>query len=176
MTPLNKENLELKFENTVAFMTLSGTVAQEDMDEGLGWFDSLCETQDSFSICVEMAKDNFEDLGEVSGEFKRVARVLRRAVNAKKCAVLTDSMFLRNSAKVEGAVIPGIDLQTFKIKSKENAVKWLRGEPLLASNEDSTDIVTQAPEASPAKSKPSNDSSSDKVNPWDNLDLQKVDL
>lgn len=180
MTALNRENLEIKFEENVAFLTLSGAVAQDDMDEGLGWFDALCASEDSFTICVEMAKNDFEDLGEVSKEFRRVARVMRRAVNAKKCAVLTDSLFLRNSAKVEGAVVPGLDLQTFAIKSKDNAVRWLRGESLLDDAPQITapaaTLAPQAPQAGLTKKTPSNDSEKDSVNPWDNLDLKKVDL
>jgi len=182
MTPLNRENLELKFENTVAFMTLSGTVAQDDMDSGLGWFDALCEEEDNFAICVEMAKNDFEDLGSVSTEFKRVARVMRRAVNASKCAVLTDSQFLRNSAKVEGAVVPGLDLQTFAIKSKDNSVRWLRGESLLdepaaqTKSEPAPELAPQAPQAGFVTKTPSNDFEKDNVNPWDSLDLKKVDL
>ncbi len=184
MTPLSRENLEIKFENTVAFMTLSGTVAQVDMDAGLGWFDELCGAEDNFTICVEIAKNDFEDLGSVSTEFRRVARVMRRAVNATKCAVLTDSQFLRNLAKIEGAVVPELDLQTFAIKSKDNSVRWLRGESLLddtapelaQSSAPEAMVAPQVPQAGLTVNKPSNDSEKENVNPWDSLDLKKVDL
>lgn len=187
MTPLTQENLDLKFEENIAYMTLTGSVVQEAMDQGLHWFDELCEMQDEFNICVEMAKNDFEDLSEVSTEFRRVARTLRRAVNAKKCAVLTDSMFLMNSAKVEGAVIPGLELMTFKIKSKEAAVKWLKGEPLVTQVPE-TELTSETPPAAkvssppnPAQNSASNDSgvsssAAASTNPWDNLDLKKVDL
>ncbi|WP_034389033.1 SpoIIAA family protein [Hellea balneolensis] len=157
MTPLKTENLDLTFNNNVAHITVKGAMAKDSLEAGLEWIDQVVEANDNFSIRVDMAKDDFADLSEISGEFKQVGRMLRHAsleenLGADKCAVLTDSMFLRNSAKVEGAVIPGLELNTFGLDADDVAEKWLRDQPLTqdkapretASNETAETIHASA--------------------------------
>jgi len=150
MTPLKTENLDLTFNNNVAHITVSGAMAKDSLEAGLEWIDKVVEANDNFSIRVDMASDDFADLGEISGEFKQVGRMLRHAsleenLGADKCAVLTDSMFLRNSAKIEGAVIPGLDLNTFALEADDVAEKWLRNEPLVeaAASEVASPVTRQ---------------------------------
>ena len=152
MTPLKTENLDLTFDDNVAHITVSGAMAKDSLDAGLAWMDELVEANDNFSIRVDMASRDFDGLGEISGEFKHVGRILRHAsleenLGADKCAVLTDSLFLRNSAKVEGAVIPGLDVNTFALDADDVAEKWLRDQPLT----EEVDATAAAPrvEASP---------------------------
>lgn len=151
MTPLKTENLDLTFTDNIAHITVSGAMKRDTLEAGLAWMDEVVEANDNFSIRVDMAKDDFADLGEISGEFKQVGRILRHAsleenLGADKCAVLTDSMFLRNSAKVEGAVIPGLDVNTFALDAGAVAEKWLQDEPLVES-------VTKAEETAPSADK-----------------------
>jgi len=136
MTPLKTETLDLTFEDNVAHIAVTGAMAKDTLEAGLEWIDEVVEANDNFSIRVDMAKDDFADLGEISGEFKQVGRMLRHAsleenLGADKCAVLTDSLFLRNSAKVEGAVIPGLEVNTFALDATDVAQSWLQDEPLL---------------------------------------------
>lgn len=142
MTPLATENLNLKFEDNVAHIRVKGSLAQDALEAGLDWMDEAAEANDNFNIRVEMAQDDFEDLSEIRSEFTRVGRMLRHAPAAEKCAVLTDSLFLRNSAKVEGAALPGLELNTFDLKAQEVAQNWLRDQPLTeAPSSDQTRAV-----------------------------------
>lgn len=149
MTPLKTETLNFTFNDNVAHITVSGAMGKDSLEAGLEWIDQLVEANDNFSIRVDMAKDDFADLSEISGEFKQVGRMLRHAsleenLGADKCAVLTDSMFLRNSAKVEGAVIPGLDLNTFSLEADEVAEKWLRDQPLTQETKSSETVHASA--------------------------------
>ena len=147
MTPLKTETLDLTFNDSIAHITVSGAVARETLEAGLNWMDEVVEANDNFAVRVDMAKDDFADLGEISGEFKNVGRLLRHAVEAEKCAVLTDSLFLRNSAKVEGAVIPGLEINTFAPEAAEVAEAWLKDEPLIEEAPAPETSEQEAPKA-----------------------------
>jgi len=149
MTPLKTETLDLTFKNNVAHIAVTGAIAKDTLEAGLEWIDGVVEANDNFSVRVDMAKDDFADLSEISGEFKQVGRMLRHAsleenVGADKCAVLTDSLFLRNSAKVEGAVIPGLEVNTFALEAADVAQTWLQDEPLM---EESSSVETAKSDA-----------------------------
>lgn len=161
MTPLKTENLELKFEDNIAYMSVSGQVTQESMAAGYDWFKEITETHDKLNICVDMAKADFPDLSAVADQFRNVSNVLRVALGADKCAVLSDSAFVRNSAKVEGAVIPGLNLLTFKLGQSDPAVKWLKGESLMTEEEKEESLITP---------KADDDSEAD---PWSKLNMKK---
>ena len=181
MTALHSDNLALKYEDGIAYMRVSGTVTQEEMAEGLGWFSEVAEANDNFNMCVDMAQSDFDGLGDVRKGFTRVADVLRAVPSVDKCAVLTDSMFLRNSAKVEGAVIPGLEIEAYKIEDIAPAVSWLKDEKstevaVQETRPSVTEAVTEV-EAAPIITQPLvnelEETKSD--NPWDNLKLAKVD-
>lgn len=179
MTELNLENLDLKFEDGIAFMKVSGPVTKDVMDEGLGWFAELTEAQDGYNLCVDMAQSDFDGLGEIREEFKRVGDVLRAVQTMAKCALLSDSMFLRNSAKVEGAVIPGLEIEAYAIEDIASAMSWLKDENTAADitknvqeeRPSVTDIVSEAEPVPMVNEKDAPESD----NPWDNLKLAKVD-
>lgn len=188
MTALNSDNLNLKYEDGIAYMTVSGQVSKEEMAEGLGWFSEVLDSNDNFNMCVDMAQGDFDGLGEVRQGFTRVADVLRAVPSVDKCAVLTDSMFLRNSAKVEGAVIPGLEIEAYKIEEIAPAVSWLKDEDTPEALQESrpgvADIVTDSAtesvtevEAAPLKTQPLVNElvETPSDNPWDNLKLAKVD-
>lgn len=176
MTPLRTENLELKLNNNIAFMSVNGTMSKDSLDEGLSWMDQVAETEESFNICVNIDTENFDDLSAAREEFIRVGRVLRHAATAEKCAILSDSAFLRNSAKIEGAVIPGLEINAFDLNEATTAEKWLKDEPTL---DTPANRAAEKTPATPKAAAPSHDSATSQeqaANPWDKLDLTKVDI
>ena len=172
MTPLRTPNLELN--NNIAFMSVKGTMSQTALENGLDWMNQVSEANDNFNICIDIASDNFDDLSAARAEFLRVGRVLRHAPTADKCAVLTDSAFLKNSAKVEGAVIPGLEINAFDLDASKVAEKWLNDEPVI---QESIQVaqVKETPIDVTAKST-DDDDALPSHNPWDSLDLSKVDV
>ena len=156
MNTLQTPNLSLSYSDQIADMRVTGKMRSDTLSESFDYFDQLNESGDSFALLVEMKADAFEDLSEVAGGFRQVADVLRRVPSVSKCVLLTDSMWLRNTAKVESAVIPGLKIMCFDPSERSNALRWLRDEPL----------VTPEPEAK-AEAKSSN--------PWASLDLAAVD-
>ncbi|WP_017931959.1 SpoIIAA family protein [Robiginitomaculum antarcticum] len=174
MTPLKTESLDLDFKEQIAHMSVSGVIDAESMREGLDWLTQAGQEHGAFNIHVRMAKADFPDLGAVSKGFRAVADVLRAVPGADKCAVVTDSMFIRNTAKVEGAVIPGLTIRAFGSDEDSYAEAWLKGESLSDVEDDAPDATyakADAAETKPApKTKPE-----PSANPWDKLKMSNVD-
>ena len=169
---MRNENLELELNNNIAFMSVTGKMSADSLNEGLAWIDQVTQANDNFNICVDIAADNFTDLSAAREEFLHVGRVLRHAQSAKKCAVLTDSQFLKNSAKVESAVIPGLEINTFDLADSGTAEMWLKDEPLIEAV-NSTPVITQQETVTQPLPKPESKLSE---NPWAKLDMSKVDI
>jgi len=169
MTPLKTENLELTLEDNIVHMSVSGPIAKESMDAGLEWIGTVQESHfvsdedseeanDNFSLRVDMPESEFSGLSQMSQQFKRVGTVLRHSTMADKCAVLTDSSFVRNSARIEGSVIPGLEVRSFDLDETKPADRWLKGQSLIENVEI---------ESSVADEKETN-------NDWDSLNVKSL--
>lgn len=164
MIPLKTENLDLKLNNNIVHLDISGPLAKESVEASLEWIkkfqNNASEANDNFAIQVDMPKGEFEDLSEMSRQFQTIGRMLRHSKSADKCAVITDSIFVRNSAKVESSVIPGLEIRTFDFDDTDVAKRWLKDEPLIQDVDEALSVV-------------------DKVqsdNPWDNLKIRNLSL
>lgn len=165
MQALRTDNLELTLDDHVVQMSVTGAMTPETLQSSFEWIESVQAeaktANDNLQLCVEMQSDNFTDLAEASAQFRNVGQVLRRAHEMERCAVITDSDWLRNSAKVEGAVIPGLKLMAFAPDESETAGRWLRDEPLLEPEpEAETPVAAQT----------------DSDNPWDNFSVKDVNI
>ncbi|MBY6218816.1 STAS/SEC14 domain-containing protein [Qipengyuania aquimaris] len=70
---------------------------------------------------------NFElpTLGALGVEFSRLPKLFRMLGAFDKCAVLSDSEWLRNAAEIEGALFPGIKIKGFNLDQQDVAEEWL---------------------------------------------------
>ncbi len=70
---------------------------------------------------------NFElpTLGAIGVEFSRLPKLFGLLGAFDKCAVLSDSEWLRNAAEIEGAVFPGIKIKGFNLDQQDVAEEWL---------------------------------------------------
>jgi len=173
MKALKTENLELKLDENVVQMSVTGAIASESLQSSFDWIETVQSANDNIQLCVEMQADSFSDLAEASQQFRRVGDVLRRAHDIERCAVITDSSWLRNSARVEGAVIPGMNIMAFSPDEADSAGKWLRDEPLLEPEPETAIVTPQSPQKA-TEVPPSAPVASD--NPWDNFSVKNVEL
>jgi hypothetical protein len=179
MNTLKTENLELTLDDQVVQMSVNGPMTSETVQSSFDWIETVqseAATNDNLQICVEMQSDSFSDLAEASQQFRRVGEVLRRAHDIERCALITDSSWIRNSAKVEGAVIPGLEIMAFAPEHAKTAEKWLRDEPLIEA-EAETAIVTpqslqKAAEIPPSAPAPECSSG----NAWDGFTVKGLKL
>lgn len=136
MTALTHDNISLQFDSGIAFMTVNGPIKSEALDKTLDWLSDIDDNHDEFDMCVDMAKMGFDSLGAVDKAFRDIGHVLRMTPSINKCAVLTDSLFVQSKAKVEGAVLPGTEVESFDIEALDPAVRWLKAGEEVALPED----------------------------------------
>lgn len=166
MTPLKTETFELSLEDNIIHLNITGPIARESLDAGLDWIESAQnnaetdEANDNFALRVDLPEDRFDGLGQLSQQFKRVGTVMRHAKAADKCAVMTDSTFIRNSARIEGSVIPGMEVRAFDLDETTPAERWLKGQPLIQEADEGPSVADEA----------------EADNPWDNLNVKKLAL
>lgn len=181
MQALKTENLELTLDESIVQMSVNGPMSSETVQSSFEWIknaQSEIATNDNLQICVEMQADNFSDLAEASQQFRRVGEVLRRAHEIDRCALITDSTWIRNSAKIEGAVIPGLELMAFAPDESETAEKWLRDEPLM-EDAPSTAPPSVEVEEKRADAPPVSEKAPEKKKPgsaWDNFTVKGLNF
>lgn len=125
MNNLNTANLNAKFEDSIVRMIVTGPVIDIEVEAATQWFDTLGDAQDEYQLYLEIPKMHFPDLGSVRKTFLSLANLMRGWESCGRCAVVTDSPFLRSSAKIEGTALPQMELDSFGIVELAEAEEWL---------------------------------------------------
>lgn len=125
MNDLNTANLNATFEEPLVRLTVNGPVSREETQAAMEWFDALGEAQDDYQLYLEIPKMHFPDLGSVRKSFLALAEMMRGLESCEKCAVVTDSPFLRSTAKIEGTALPQMEVDSFGIVELAEAENWL---------------------------------------------------
>lgn len=63
--------------------------------------------------------------GALDIEMRYVGKLFGLLGKFDRCAVLSDSGFIRTTAEVEGALLPGLEIKAFHIDEKSAAEAWL---------------------------------------------------
>lgn len=125
MNDLNTANLNAKFEDPLVRLNVTGPATTEEIETAMSWFDELGEGQDDYQLYLEIPKMHFPDLGSVRQTFLSLANIMRGLDSCEKCAVVTDSPFLRSTAKIEGTALPQMEVDSFGIVELAEAEDWL---------------------------------------------------
>lgn len=125
MNDLNTANLNATFENSIVRLSVTGPVDKSETTETMEWFDALGESQDNYQLYLEIPKMHFPDLGSVRKTFLSLADIMRGLEACGKCAVVTDSPFLRSTAIIEGTAMPQMEVDSFGIVELAQAEDWL---------------------------------------------------
>ncbi|KLI63354.1 hypothetical protein AAV99_10280 [Aurantiacibacter marinus] len=64
-------------------------------------------------------------LGALAVEFSMLPRLFGLLAKYDKCAVLSDSDWVRRATEIEGALIPGLEIRSFTLSEAESAEVWL---------------------------------------------------
>ena len=67
-------------------------------------------------------------MGAIGVEITLLPKLFGLLGRYDKCAVVTDSNWLRNAARVEGALVPGLEINSFEMKDMAAAEAWLERE------------------------------------------------
>ena len=104
---------------------LSGTLDADSMRTAL---DELIEKSENVSngrMLYKITDFSLPTLGAIGVEMTRLPKLFGLLGKFDKCAVLSDSNWLRKAAVVEGAIFPGIDIKSFEMDELDAAEAWL---------------------------------------------------
>lgn len=125
MNDLNTANINANFNAPLVRLNVTGPLTETDVTATMAWFDALGESQDAYQLYLEIAKMDFPDLGTIRKSFLSLANIMRGLEDCGKCAVVTDSPFLRSTAMVEGTALPQMEVGSFGIVELADAERWL---------------------------------------------------
>ena len=64
-------------------------------------------------------------LGAIGVEFGYLPKLFSLITRFDRCAVCSDTAWVRTAAEVEGAIVPGLDIKSFELDEVDQAESWL---------------------------------------------------
>lgn len=107
---------------------LSGALEADAMRSAL---DDVIEKSEGISqgkMLYVISDFEMPTLGAMAIEFFRMPALLGLISKFDRCAVLSDTGWIRTAAEIEGAVLPSLEIKSFAIKDIAAAEAWLAGD------------------------------------------------
>lgn len=104
---------------------LSGTLDAETMRVALDDLIAKSEDVTGGRMLYTVTDFSLPTLGALGVELQRLPKLFALLGKFERCAVLSDTGWLRTAAEIEGAVIPGIAIKSFELHEAEAAEAWL---------------------------------------------------
>ncbi|NNE53655.1 MAG: STAS/SEC14 domain-containing protein [Sulfitobacter sp.] len=104
---------------------LSGALDSDSMRHGLDELIRLSEGVEKGQMLYTIRDFAVPTLGALGVEFTHLPKLFGLLGKFDRCAVLSDTGWLRKAAEVEGAVFPGIDIKAWTLEETDAAEAWL---------------------------------------------------
>ena len=115
---------------------LSGALDKEAMRSAL---DHLIEKSEGITngrMLYKILDFEMPTLGAMAVEFQKMPKLFSLIGKFDKCAVLSDTAWIRTAAEIEGAVIPSLEIKSFPLSDKKAAENWLEDRGTGESEEE----------------------------------------
>jgi hypothetical protein len=106
---------------------LSGKLDADTMNIAL---DGLIEKADGLNhgkMLYTISDFEIPTMGALAVEFQHMPKLFGLMGRFDKCAVLSDTSWIRTAAEIEGAVIPSLEIKSFPLTERNAAENWLEG-------------------------------------------------
>jgi hypothetical protein len=104
---------------------LDGTLDAETMRVALDDLIAKSEGIAKGRMLYTVTDFSLPTLGALGVELQRLPKLFALLGKFERCAVLSDTAWLRTAAEIEGAVIPGIEIKSFELDEAAAAEAWL---------------------------------------------------
>lgn len=104
---------------------LSGSIDADAMRQGLDDLIAQSEGVTQGRMLYRITDFELPSLGAIGVEFSRMPKLFGLLGKFDKCAVLSDTSWIRKAAEVEGALFPGIKIKGFEMQDVDGAEAWL---------------------------------------------------
>lgn len=115
---------------------LSGTLDADGMRSALDHLLEKSEGMTNGKILYKVSDFEMPTLGAMAVELYRLPQLFSLTSKFDRCAVLSDTAWIRTAAEVEGAIIPSLAIKSFTLNDIKAAEAWLDDADGQESNDD----------------------------------------
>jgi hypothetical protein len=106
-------------------ITVSGAVDAAAMRTGIDELIRLSEGVRNGRMLYRITDFSMPTLGAWAVELGRLPKLFALVSRFDRCAVVSDTAWLRRAAEIEGALIPGLEIKSFDLPDAAAAEAWL---------------------------------------------------
>jgi hypothetical protein len=106
-------------------IALSGALDADAMRAGLDELIAMSEGVRNGRMLYRITDFAMPTLGAFAVELQRLPKLFALVARFDRCAVLSDTAWLRRAAEIEGALIPGLEVKSFGLGDAAAAEAWL---------------------------------------------------
>lgn len=102
-----------------------------DADEMAGLLDELVEKSAAITggrMLYRITDFAMPSMAAIGVEFSRLPKLFSLIGKFKRCAVISETGWIRTWAEIEGALVPGLTIKSFGPDQAEAAEAWLAGD------------------------------------------------
>jgi hypothetical protein len=107
---------------------LSGALDAEAMRSALDRLIAQSEGVTHGNMLYQISDFEMPTLGAMAVELYRMPNLLSLISKFDKCAVMSDTAWIRTAAEIEGSVLPTLVIKSFALSDTEAAEDWLDGD------------------------------------------------
>lgn len=108
-------------------INLSGSLDADAMREGLNDLVTASEGIEDGKMLYTISDFQFPTMGALAVEFQQMPKLFELIGKFKKCAVLSDTGWIRTAAEIEGAMLFSLEIRSFPLSATQEAERWLAG-------------------------------------------------
>ncbi|MFQ6549584.1 STAS/SEC14 domain-containing protein [Aestuariibius sp. 2305UL40-4] len=116
-------------EDNILTVDISGRVETEEMAGALDAFIAKAETLEDAGLLLRYIDVEMPSMGALAAELNRVVPLLGTLDNFARIAVVANQDWLLAAARIEEAIVPGIDMRVFSAEEEDDARAYLRRDP-----------------------------------------------
>ncbi|GHA09684.1 STAS/SEC14 domain-containing protein [Oceanisphaera arctica] len=117
-------NITLKGANRLD-IEFSGQLDSDDMKAMLDELVKKSESMNNGRMLYRIGEFDWPTLGAIGVELSRLPELFRMIRRFDKVAVIAEQGWVRTASKLEGALIPGLDIKAFEPAQESEAQAWL---------------------------------------------------
>lgn len=114
----------------------SGTLNADAMNAALNDLITQSEGIKNGRMLYTISDFEMPTLGALGVELRFMPKLFDLIGKFDKCAVLSDTRWIRTVAEIEGAVIPNLEIKSFPMISRQAAEDWLNGSNAMMEEEE----------------------------------------
>lgn len=101
------------------------SIDEETMRSAIEQLIDLSEGVEHGRMLYRLEQFPWPSLAAIGVKFEHLPKLFKMLGRFDRCALLTDTAWMRTAAEVEGHLIPGLEIKGFEMKEAEAAEKWL---------------------------------------------------